>query len=97
MYLIMCLFWLIVAIGLFLLPVINPQAGRLTIANTGIPFAWLAAFFACYSFLRWLLNRLRNREKQKLNQPSGRPRPRPEEHIPDFDFTDQEKTGEPGA
>ncbi len=87
-------FWLVVALGLFLYPWLHPQGARLNIGNTGIPFAWVAVFFACYNMLRWWLTRVRRRDQEVMDQVSGRRRRPSKERNPDFDFSDDADRGD---
>ena len=87
--LILALFWAVLCIGLFAYPLVNPNGGRFTIANTGISFAWVAGLFCVYNLARWWLLRAQRRDREITEQPASRRRPRQEERNPEFDFSDE--------
>jgi uncharacterized membrane protein len=97
MNLILGLFWVIIALALFIQPLINPQAGRLTLGNTGISFAWIALFFAGYNLIRWWSIRVNRRDREVMEQRLGRSRRLPEKRHPEFDFSEEENQSEPEA
>src|SRR5436309_181069 len=40
-YFFLGMFWLVLGLGMLLVPVVDPRAGRFTILDTGISFGWL--------------------------------------------------------
>jgi hypothetical protein len=86
MNLILALFWLIVAISLFLYPLLNPAGGQMELGNTGISFAWVAVFFFCFNILRWWSVRLGKKAREEIKKVPERRR---EEYNPEFNFEDK--------
>ena len=85
---ILALFWLVLAVGMFLYPLLNPNGARVTVGDTGVSFAWVAVLFCCYNLVRWWMFRLQKRDREMMSRPAGRARARLEERNPDFDFSD---------
>ena len=86
--LILALFWLILSIGVFLYPLLNPAGGRLNIGDTGFSFAWVAVFLFGFNMIRWWSIRLQRRVSEERRRETDRPREK--EYNPEFDFRDEE-------
>jgi hypothetical protein len=90
--LILACFWLVVAVGAFVLSWVEPDLQILRLAGTGVNVGWLALAFSVYNCLRWQSSRLVARRKQQWAEASGRnyrPRREDAEPNPAFDFSDQ--------
>ncbi len=75
------LFWLILGLGLILIP--GFDAWR--IRGTGLSLGWLAVALAAYNLVRWWL--LHGRQRPRREPDADEPPPRqPREYLPDFDF-----------
>jgi hypothetical protein len=84
--LILAVFWLVLALGLFIYSAFNPDAARVDFLNSGISIAWVALFLSAYNVLRWWLVRGQRREEDRLRRAQKQSQPREKEANSDFDF-----------
>ncbi len=88
--LILALFWGLLCVGMFVYPAINPRAGRLTLGETGLPFAWVAALVLLLQPGALVdVSHCATRDREEMGRRSGNVRPHPEERNPEFDFSDK--------
>lgn len=89
----MALFWLILGLGLILIP--GFDAWRIWgtqrirddgIRDNGLSIGWLALGLAAYNFVRWWLIYRRQATRREPSADESPPR-RPREYNPEFDFT----------
>ena len=91
LYPFMAVTWLIIGVGLLLLPVINDSYLAGMDRDTRI---WMGAFalvLACYNIIRWRYTRIGRQLDQDAQayRPADRPQRREEPPNPDFDFSDR--------
>lgn len=98
MNLIFGLFWLAAAVGLF---AYEFTTGRVPyrVVGLNVSVGWFMLLFAAWSFARWYSARAGRAERAALAQMhearlrNARPRERPEEPDPTFDFTSKPAEG----
>ena len=86
-YLILAIFWALVAAAFFYVPWLQD----FTLRGSGVRAGWVPVGFAIYSFLRWLLGYVGQRRRQAMLDQTASRRPRREaEYRPELDFTKPE-------
>ena len=75
------LFWLVLGLGLILIPGFS----HWRIRGTDLSIGWLAVGLAGYNLIRWWLT-YRQQRPQRMPD-DDEPPPRPREYNPEFDFT----------
>lgn len=75
------LFWLVLGVGLIVIPGVD----HWRIRGTDLSIGWLAVGLAAYNLLRWYL--LRRQSRPRYVSDDDQPPPAPREYNPEFDFT----------
>jgi hypothetical protein len=95
MYLAVAVFWFLVAVGLLLWPVLEPERVPPLVGQSGTFAAAVALLLALYNVVRWWAARALARQHQATleatrRRAEARAHPRPwQEPDPTFDFTEQ--------
>jgi hypothetical protein len=100
MNLILAVIWLVVGLGILLLPVLDPMHRVVNLGRVDSSIGWIALVFCCYNVVRWWSTRyyyndqriIRSARARRAKEEEERPRA---EQPPDpkFDFTDKPPPG----
>ena len=99
MNLMFAILWLVLSVGLFALPWLDPQGRSLTIGNTNISAGWFGLLLFLYNLARWWIARNNAATREAALRKENFLRRRPEERRekdrpyvppdPNFNFTEE--------